>query len=150
MNETIKRFTWLTPGVILLWYCLYGWALTVISAPLLYWAISLGASAFLGFAVTYSLLLCIPTILSASIFVVTPIALNVIVIRVSEEFANSFQNMFLFGTLAFAIAILWFSPLFWSNRVLAKSSLSQKQVIGFLTGCSWLGIGLGRILGVWY
>jgi hypothetical protein len=150
VNETIKRFTWLTPVVILLWYCLYGWGLTVISAPLLYWAIALAVSVFLGMVVTYSFLICIPAILAASIFVVTPLALNVIVIRGSEEFANSFQNMFLFGTLTFAIAILWFSPLFWSNRVLAKNSLSQKQVIGFLTGCSWVGLGLGRILGVWY
>jgi hypothetical protein len=148
VNETIKRFT--CPVVILLWYCLYGWGLTVISAPFLYWAIALGISVFLGMVVTYSFLICIPAILAASIFVVTPLALNVIVIRGSEEFANSFQNMFLFSTLAFAIAMLWFSPLFWSHRVLAKSNLSQKQVIAFLTGCSWVGLGLGRILGVWY
>jgi hypothetical protein len=150
VKETLKRFTWLTPVVILLWYCLYGWALTVISAPFLYWAIALGISAFLGMVVTYSFLICIPAILAASIFVVTPLAVNVIVIRGSEEFAKSFQNMFLFSTLALAIAMLWFSPLFWSHRVLAKTSLSQKQVIGFLTGCSWLGLGLGRILGLWY
>lgn len=137
----------------MLCYCLYGWGLTTISAPLLYWAIALGIAAFLSMSITYSFLASLPAILAASIFVITPLILDVSLIRGNETlqtFANNFRNMFLFGILAFVIAMLWFSPLFWSNRVLAKTDLNNKHIIGFLTGSSWLGLGLGRILGIWY
>ncbi len=134
-------------------YCLYGWGLVIISAPLLYWAIALGIAAFLSMTVTYSFVVSIPATLVASIFVVTPLALDVSIIRGNDffqAFANNFRNMFLFGILAFTISLLWFSPLFWSNRVLAESNLTIKQIIGFLTAFSWLGLGLGRLLGIWY
>jgi len=153
VNETIKRFSRLTPVVIALCYCLYGWGLTIISAPFLYWAIALGIGAFLSMTVTYSFIVSLPTTLLASIFVVTPLALNVVIIRGNDflvEFANRFSNIFLFGILATVIAMLWFSSLFWSHRVLNKTDLSTRQIIGILTGCSWLGLGLGRLLGIWY
>ncbi len=153
MNETIKRFSGLTPVVIVLCYFLYGWGLTIITAPLLYWAIALGIGAFLSLAVSYSFIVSLPTILLASIFVVTPLALNVVIIRGNDflvEFANRFSNILLFGILATVIAMLWFSPLFWAHRVLIKTDLSTRKVIGILIGCSWLGLGLGRLWGIWH
>ncbi|AFY72731.1 hypothetical protein Syn7502_00581 [Synechococcus sp. PCC 7502] len=153
MNETIKKLPWLTCVVIIFFYCLYGWGLTVISAPILYWAIAFGASAFLSMTITYSFLVSLPTILLASIFVITPLLLDVSVIRGGDVLlllVNNFRNVFLFATLAVVIAMLWFSPLFWSHRVLKTSDLSTKKIIGILTFCSWVGLGLGRLLGIWY
>jgi hypothetical protein len=151
--KALNKLPWLTALIILLSYGLYGWGLTVISAPLLYWAIALGIAAFLSMAVSYSFVALIPTTLAASVFVLTPLALDVVVIRGTEAFqtfANNFRHVFLFGVLAFVIALLWFSPLFWTHRVLQKLDLGRKQIIGVLTGCSWIGLGVGRLLGIWY
>jgi hypothetical protein len=42
--KALNKLPWLTALIILLSYGLYGWGLTVISAPLLYWAIAYGIS----------------------------------------------------------------------------------------------------------
>jgi hypothetical protein len=134
-------------------YCLYGWGLVIISAPLLYWAIALGIAVLLSIAVTYSFLASIPATLAASVLVITPMTLDVSIIRGNlflQALANNFRNMFLFGVLAFTISLMWFSPLFWTHRSLVKTNLSKRQIAGFLTAFSWLGLGLGRLLGIWY
>lgn len=151
--KALNKFPWLTAFIVLLSYSLYGWGLTVISAPLLYWAIALGIGAFLSMAVSYSFVALIPTTLAASVFVLTPLALDVVVIRGNEAFqtfANNFRSMFLFLILAFIVALLLFSPLFWTHRVLQKLDLGRRQIIGILAGCSWIGLGVGRLLGIWY
>jgi len=151
--KTLNKLPWLSAAVVMFCYCLYGWGLVIINAPLLYWAIALGIAAFLSMAVTYSFITSIPATLAASVFVVTPMTLDVTIIRGNEflqALANNFRNMFLFGILAFTISLFWFSPLFWSHRSLEKTDLSKWQIIGFLTAFSWLGLGLGRLMGIWY
>lgn len=150
MNE--KKILPLTPVLVILWYVLYGWMLTVVMAPLLYWAIALGITAFISMAITYSFLVSIPTILASSFTILTPLVLDTTIILGDEfwqDFANHFRHLFWLSVLALAIALIWFSPLFWVQRDLHGQQLSSRQIILIMTGCSWVGLGLGGLVGVW-
>lgn len=147
-----NNFSIFTPLVVILWYVLYGWMLTVISAPLLYWAIAFGLSAFINTTITYSFLVSIPSILVTSFAVFTPLALDTTIILGNEfwqDFANNFRHLFWLSILALAIAMIWFSPLFWLHRQLNAQNLGARKIIIFMTGYGWIGLAGGWLLGLW-
>ncbi len=153
MNKTLSKLSWLNLVAVVFCYYLYGWGLRVNVAPPLYWIMALIIAAFLSLTITYSLLLSIPATLAASALIVTNLALDVSIIRGTEAFqafANNFRDKFLFSILAFVISMLWFSPLFWSNQTMSTKGMGKNQIIAVLIGLSWLGLGLGWLMGQWY
>jgi len=150
----LSKIPWLTPAILMFCYCLYGWGLSVIMSPFLYWAIALGISAFLVMAINYSLILAVPITIGATVFIISPLALDAAIIR-GNEYVQAIANTIskrggLFVASIVVMAILWFSPLFWSNREMARNGFTKMQIFWFLTIVSWLGLGLGWLLGRWY
>ncbi len=122
-------------------------------SPLLYWAIALGIAAFLVMTVNYSLILAVPVTIGVSVFILSPLALNTAINRGNEQIqaiANLAGQGALFIAFTVVMAIIWFSPLFWSNREMVRREFSRTQTFWFLTITSWIGLGLGWLLGRWY
>ncbi len=150
MNEILKKLPWITSPVVLFWYILYGWGLSAINSPPLYWLIAFCIAAGIVAAMISTLLLAVPASLALSWAIAMPLALETAIFKGNEQIqnlANTFRTGALFFALALVLATFWFSPLFWAKRQMAVKGFSRVQIFWYLTVVSWLGLGLGLLLG---
>ncbi len=153
MSDAIKKLPWLTSIAVLLWYTLYGWELSAVTSPLLSWGIAIAIAAFLAAAVNIALLLAVPATLVITWLVGLPLALDTALVKGNEQvetFARTLgSNGLAFAALTFILAAFWFSPLFWAKWQMTKNGFRRNQIFWTIALSSWLGLGLGWIIGRW-
>jgi hypothetical protein len=153
VSNAIKKLPWLTSIAVLLWYTLYGWALSVLSSPLLSWGIASAIAAFLAAAINIALLLAVPATLAITWLVGLPLALNTALVKGNEQVETFTRtlgtNGITFAALTFILASFWFSPLFWAKWQMTKNGFRRNQIFWTITLSSWLGLGLGWLIGRW-
>lgn len=149
----IKKLPWLTSIAVLLWYTLYGWGLSVESPPLLSWGIAGAIAAFLAAAINIAWLLAIPATFAVTWLVGLPLAQSTALLKGNEQvetFARTLSsNGIAFAALSFILAAFWFSPLFWAKWQMTKNGFHRNQIFWTITISSWLGLGLGWLIGRW-
>ncbi|NKB17017.1 MAG: hypothetical protein HC770_00975 [Pseudanabaena sp. CRU_2_10] len=152
MSDAIKKLPWLTSIAVLLWYTIYGWALSMLSSPLLSWGIASAIAAFLAAAINIAWLLAVPATLAVTWLVGLPLALNTAVVKGNEQvenIANVLGSGIGFLGSTFLLAAFWFSPLFWAKWQMTKNGFHRNQIFWAITFSSWLGLGLGWVIGRW-
>jgi hypothetical protein len=154
VSDILKRLPWLITIVVVLWYSLYGWSLSTTISPPLYWLVAAAIALSLSAAIISAFLLAVPVTLALSYLVAAPLALNAAIFKGNEQvfgLANTFSTRpTLFFALALILALFWFSPLFWSKRQMAERGFSRNQTFWILTTFSWVGLGLGWLIGRFY
>jgi hypothetical protein len=152
VSDVIKKLPWLTSIAVLLWYTLYGWGLSAVSSPLMSWGIASAIAAFLAAAINIAWLLAVPATLAITWLVGLPLALNTAVVKGNEQvenIANVLGSGIGFLGSTFLLAAFWFSPLFWAKWEMTKRGFRRNHIFWTITISSWLGLGLGWIIGRW-
>jgi hypothetical protein len=158
VNNSIAKLPWLTALAVLLWYALYGWELSVVNSPLFSWLTAAAIAAMLAAAINIALLIAIPGTLAATWLVGLPLALNTILIKGTAWSRDDDQVLALVNTLGsgitfvvmtFILAACWFSPLFWAKWRMTKKGFHRLQIFWTITLSSWVGLGLGWLIGRW-
>ncbi|WP_019498060.1 hypothetical protein [Pseudanabaena sp. PCC 6802] len=158
MKNSIEKLPWLTALAVVLWYTLYGWELSVVVSPLSSWLIAAAIAAFLAAAINIALLLAIPGILAATWLVGLPLALNTALIKGTAwsrdddrviALVNTLGSGITFIVMTFILSAFWFSPLFWAKWQMTKKGFHRIQIFWTITFSSWVGLGLGWLIGRW-
>jgi hypothetical protein len=158
VNNSIAKLPWIAALAVLLWYTLYGWELSVVNSPLFSWLIAAAIAAFLAAAINIALLLAVPSTLAATWLVGLPLALNAALIKGTAwskddeqviDLVNTLGSGITFIVMTFILAAFWFSPLFWAKLQMTKKGFHRIQIFWTIALSSWVGLGLGWLIGRW-